>query len=185
MQTQTNNNPTPWELKALTVQLAQDVAQVKEMMTALAKTQTDMMQALKRPRAPEEAEDTAPPSPAQKKTKIAKPPRNANPWHVGVRLMQHFASQLAPRHRRGLMRYAKVHKLMHDKTFRAFLDKHLDRTRPMDAGAVDRDMVPAMAKECKALVKTLKGITPAAVDALLATPQDRDPDQDQDQDQEA
>ena len=79
MQTQTNN-PTPWELKALTVQLAQDVAQVKEMM--LAKTQTDMMQALKRPRAPEE-EDTAPPSPAQKKTKTAKPPRNANPWFSG------------------------------------------------------------------------------------------------------
>jgi len=177
MQTQTNN-PTPWELKALTVQLAQDVAQVKEMMTALAKTQTDMMTALKRPRAPEE-EDTAPPSPAQKKTKTAKPPRNANPWHVGVRLMQHFACQLAPRHRRGLMRYAKVHKIMHNETFRAFLDKHLDRTRPMDADAVDRDMIPAMAKECKALVKTLKGITPAAVDALLAPPQEQEQEQEQ------
>ena len=171
MPTTTTTNPTPWELKALTVQLAQDVAEVKEMMTALAKTQTDMMQTLKRPRETEEKTESAP---AQKKTKAkaqtTKPPRNANPWHVGVRLMQHFAGQLEPRHRRGLMRYAKVHKIMQDDTFRAFLDKHLDRTRPMDAAAVDRDMVPAMEKECKALVKSLKGITPAAVDALLAEP---------------
>lgn len=151
----------------MTLQLARDVEEVKAMLTALAKNQTDMQ---KRSREMEEEEATMAPAPKKTKAqaKAAKPPRNANPWHVGVRLMQHFAGQLEPRHRRGLMRYAKVHKIMQDETFRAFLDKHLDRTRPMDAAAVDRDMIPAMEKECKALVKSLKGITPAAVDALLA-----------------
>ena len=37
----------------------------------------------------------------------------------------------------------------------------------------------AVTDECKALVKTLKGITPAAVDALLAPPQEQEQEQEQ------
>ena len=108
--------------------------------------------------APDAAAPAPPPAP--------KKPRCANNWQVAVRLMQHFASKLEPRHRRGLMRYAKVHKLMHDEQFTAFLDKHVDRTRPMDAGAVDQDLIPAMASHCKSMVRTLKAIKPADVEPL-------------------
>ena len=161
-----NNNTTTWEIKALTGQLAQDVAELKEMLKALAKNQADISETLKRPLVDEQAAAAAPPPPEPKRKK----PRNASCWHVGVRLMQHYAAKLEPRHRRGLMRYAKVHQIMQDETFRAFLEKHVDRTQPMDNNFVDTTMIPAMAQECKAMVRTLKALKPADVDALMAAP---------------
>ena len=141
----------------MTAKLAMEIQEMKQMIQEIAKNQSNMSETLKRPR--EATEEPA---------KKPKKPRNANCWHVGVRLMQYFANKLEPRHRKGLMRYAKVHAIMQDENFRAFLEKHVDRTKPMDTDFVDKTMIPAMTQECKAMVRTLRALKPADMDALMA-----------------
>ena len=170
------SNTAQWEMKAMTLQLAQDVAEVKAMVMALAKAQTPMAETTtghKRP-ADDDNEvdthsDTQTEKKKKKKEKKKKKPRNASHWHVAVRCMQHYASQLAPGNRKHLMMYAKAHGVLQDAEFSAFLNKHVDRSKPQDNAFVDGTMIPAMANECKSMVRTLKALKPADVEKLTPT----------------
>ena len=140
-----------WAVMAGMSQLAADVQQLKDMIGALTQTQQEMSNTLKRAR-----EDNATEAPKKKRK-----PRPASEWMIAVRLAQHLAKKLEPVHRKDLMRWFKAHRILQDPTFAAFLAKHVDKSKPQDNDFVDNTMLPAMEKECKAMVKKFRGLKPA------------------------
>ena len=151
-----------WAVMAGMSQLAADVQQLKDMIGALTQTQQEMSNTLKRAR-----DENATEAPKKKRK-----PRPASEWMIAVRLAQHLAKKLEPAHRKDLMRWFKAHRILQDPVFAAFLAKHVDKSKPQDNDFVDKTMLPAMEKECKAMVKKFKGLKPADL-RVEAPPSDR------------